>query len=63
MKNRITAKRLLEFIKSGQKHKIIYFCKSSHPAKIAEILSGLSLEDIRAVLELVGPALRSEIFA
>ncbi len=63
MKKNITGDKLLELIESGRKQKILSFYKSSHPAKIAEILSGLLPEEAWAVLELADPALRSEIFS
>jgi len=39
------------------------FCRSGHPAHIAELITGLNGEEVWAVLHYADPALRAEIFS
>ena len=54
---------LREMIEAGSFEELRDFCEEVHPAVVAELMSGLSGEEVWKVLRNVGPQLRADIFS
>ncbi len=63
MVNPLLAPDLEELIAEGDHESLRLFCSECHPASVGEFLSALPPKSIQAVLALVEPSLRAEIFS
>lgn len=63
MANPLLAPDLEELVAAGDEASLRDFCSGCHPASVGEFLSALKPDDIRAILRLVEPGLRAEIFS
>ena len=62
-KNPLLVPELREMLAAGESKALRDFCKSGHPAVIAELISALSSEEAWSVLRHADAPLRSEIFS
>lgn len=63
MVNPLLAPDIEELIAEGDCESLRIFCSECLPASVGEFLSALSPENIRAVLQMIEPSLRAEIFS
>jgi magnesium transporter len=63
MKNILLVPELREFLAEGDVQNLREFCESTHPASIAEFLSGLTNDEIQRVLSFADPRTRAQIFS
>jgi magnesium transporter len=63
MVNPLLAPELRELIAEKKYDDLCKFCKSTHPAQIAEFLSALNPQEIWEILSHLSPSLRGEIFS
>lgn len=62
MKNPLLVPELRELIAEGDEARLNEFCLATHPASIAEFLSGLTTEEVHTVLSQIEAQTRSMIF-
>lgn len=62
MKNILLVPELRELLASGDPDNLREFCESTHPASIAEFLSGLEIDEIKRILSYADPRTRAMVF-
>ncbi|MFP3938039.1 MAG: magnesium transporter [Phycisphaerae bacterium] len=63
MKQLLLVPELRELLAAGDTETLREFCAETHPATVAELLSGLEADEIWRILHLLGVADRAEIFS
>jgi magnesium transporter len=63
MKNTLLAPDIRDLISANKTQDILEFCESTHPAMVAEALSGLTPKEIWEILSRVKPDIRALIFS
>jgi magnesium transporter len=63
MKNILLVPELREFLAQGDVEGLRQFCTATHPADIAEFLSGLTTEEVRSVFSYIDSRTRATIFS